>query len=280
MIEVDINTLVTESTGIYKYLIEDIPNNIKITGIIDNLCISYIYFNLDLSGVKCDDILYSKQKGNNRIKYHILPSNLSSLSLEYNEINDLPILPDSLIELFCHDNHLIKLPDNLPSSLEILQCYNNKITHLHNNLPNSLIELHCSNNKITHLPNNLPNSLIELHCDNNQLVYFDNVKLPDTLQHLNCSNNYLLNLPEILPKSLHVLNCDKNKLIYLPKLHYYIKLIYSGELSYIEYTKERDVLDYDSDIEIKIGNMIIEDNYTFNEYMNKLLESKYKSAKK
>ena len=142
MQEVDINTLLQGK----NILNINIPDNIIIVGKIDQININNIYDKLDLFKVDCNKIHYYNQKGKN-IKNHILPN--------------------SLIELYCHNNELTSLPD-LPKSLEVLSCFNNELTSLPE-FKNKIKILYCSFNKLTSLPN-LPSSLQKLHCGDNQLT--------------------------------------------------------------------------------------------------------------
>jgi hypothetical protein len=73
----------------------------------------------------------------------------------------------NLKKLYCYNNQLTTLPENLPVSLEVLGCNNNQLTTLPENFPVSLKYLHCNNNQLTTLPENLPVSLKLLFCDNN-----------------------------------------------------------------------------------------------------------------
>ena len=73
----------------------------------------------------------------------------------------------NLKKLYCYNNQLTTLPENLPVSIEYLYCSNNQLTTLPENLPASLEVLNCNNNQLTTLPENLPASLKELLCDEN-----------------------------------------------------------------------------------------------------------------
>ena len=162
MQEVDINTLLQGK----NILNINIPDNIIIVGKIDQININNIYDKLDLFKVDCNKIHYYNQKGKN-IKNHILPNSLIELYCHNNELTSLPDLPKSLEVLSCFNNELTSLPD-LPKSLEVLSCFNNELTSLPE-FKNKIKILYCSFNKLTSLPN-LPSSLQKLHCGDNQLT--------------------------------------------------------------------------------------------------------------
>jgi Leucine-rich repeat (LRR) protein len=126
-----------------------------------------------------------------RFRTYYLPSlerfkNLKILHCSGNEIEFLPKLPDTLIELVCPNNKLIGLPQ-LPNTLKFLDCSNNLLTELPI-LPNTLKHLYCHINKLTELPK-LPNTLNTLECSNNQITTLP--ELPNTLKKILCSNNNL-----------------------------------------------------------------------------------------
>ena len=158
----------------------------------------------NLQTIKCDS--------NKLTSLPILPNSLTNLWCNSNKLTTLPILPNSLSNLYCFGNQLTTLPV-LPNSLQYLHCHGNQLTILPT-LPNSLTVLACSNNQLTTLPTQ-PNSLIGLYCDKNQLTTLP--ALPNNLQSLFCHNNQLTTLPA-LPNSLQYLYCFSNHLTILPTL--------------------------------------------------------------
>ena len=64
----------------------------------------------------------------NKNKLTFLPKlpNLQYLDCSYNELTNLPVLPNNLNWLICLNNKLVNLPP-LPSTLSVLKCGNNKI---------------------------------------------------------------------------------------------------------------------------------------------------------
>jgi len=78
-----------------------------------------------------------------------LPSTLTFLTCEANQLTSLPPLPPGLVYLWCSENQLSSLPE-LPSALESLDIGWNQFTSLPP-LPPGLKFLFCSNNKLTDL---------------------------------------------------------------------------------------------------------------------------------
>ena len=88
------------------------------------------------------------------------------LNCSFNNLINLPILPNSLKKICCSYNNLVNLPI-LPNCLELLYCQFNKLIHLPI-LSNCLITLTCLNNNLNYLPI-LPNYLKNLICIYNKL---------------------------------------------------------------------------------------------------------------
>ena len=150
-----------------------------------------------------------------------LPSipNIVILNCESNQLSSIPLL-SSLTTLYCSGNHLSSLP-NFPF-IQYLYCESNQITSL---LPYSnLLYLNCGYNQIASLPV-LSNNLVELRCDHNYLKTLPS--LPNSITDLWCNDNRLLNLPK-LPVSLKVLYCYGNNLFNLPILPIGLKQLFCG----------------------------------------------------
>ena len=120
-----------------------------------------------------------------------LSDGILTLDISNKGIHSLPDLTrfTNLEILYCHDNHLISLPD-LPEKLTLLSCYKNKLTFLPP-LPENLEKLFCNNNQLTSLPY-LPKNLKSIYCDNNQLTSFPH--LPKKLTSFYYSNNPIYNI--------------------------------------------------------------------------------------
>lgn len=137
---------------------------------------------------------------------------LKQLDFRFNQVSNIPTLPNTLLALICFSNNLNSLPI-LPNSLTVLDCGGNQLSNLPA-LPIGLSVLNCCDNLLTNLPT-LPNSLTDLSCCNNQLTNLP--LLPNSLWYLECGHNQLINLPT-LPNSLNELYCNNNQLTALPVL--------------------------------------------------------------
>ncbi len=132
--------------------------------------------------------------------------NLKYLDCTGNYLRNLPVLPETLIELQCKFNKIVSLPI-LPKALKILDCSINRLTNLPE-LPKTIEELNCRGNLLTNLPQ-LPKTIEELNCSYNILINLP--EIPNRMKKLNCSCNRLTNLPE-LPNTLENLFCSNNNL--------------------------------------------------------------------
>jgi Leucine-rich repeat (LRR) protein len=98
---------------------------------------------------------------------------MTHLCCSFNNLSDLPELPDKLIMVDCMKNQLLTLP----------------------NLPINMSHLYCSHNNLSGLPK-LPDKLIKCDCDNNPFV--DSIKIdPDFRDILQKKfGNYIINYRE------------------------------------------------------------------------------------
>jgi Leucine-rich repeat (LRR) protein len=169
-----------------------------------NLTIS-IHEITDLTGLEGFSAITSLNCTNNKLTKlpAVLPSNLTTINVEYNQITSLPTLPNYLRTLNCSDNLLTTLPI-LPSNLRILDCSHNQISVLPT-LPNYLTTLFCSNNLLTTLPT-LPPQLEGLICSYNRIKTIPN--LPQPLIRLSCDYTDVKCLP-FLPNNLTYLDISK-----------------------------------------------------------------------
>ena len=127
-------------------------------------------------------------------------------------LTTLPILPSSLTHLHCDLNQLTNIPV-LPERLKYLGCAYNQLKTLPI-LPPTLTNLYCSYNQLVTLPAFPPN-LTEACCSYNQYTILP--VLPETLTHLGCAFNQLKTLP-VLPPKLIALYCPCNQFTTLPLL--------------------------------------------------------------
>lgn len=101
-----------------------------------------------------------------------LSKNITILDLSFKDLTYIPSLENfTKLKIFdCSYNNLESLPI-LPNSLEILFCQKNKLKSIVN-LPINIKYLDCSYNNIESLPN-LSKQLLQLNCSTNNLPYFD-----------------------------------------------------------------------------------------------------------
>src|SRR3989339_482217 len=115
------------------------------------------------------------------------------------QLSQLPKLPDSLQELFCHINPQLSELPKLPDSLQALNCSNNPLLSKLPKLPNSLQELNCSDNpQLTELPE-LPDGLQGLNCSNNPQLS-ELPKLPDSITYIDIRNTPAAQDPKVIAK--------------------------------------------------------------------------------
>ena len=119
---------------------------------------------------------------------------MSQLSLLSVRLSRLQLLQ----ELYCNYNRLDILP-SLPNSLRVLKCTDGQLTMISSPLQSPSSQL--------------PQSLQLLDCSFNRLLTLP--ILPPQLRDLYISNNYLTTLPP-LPHSLQILHCSFNRLKTLP----------------------------------------------------------------
>lgn len=113
--------------------------------------------------------------------------------------------------LYCHNNKLKSLPEDLPDTLQELYCVFNRLTSLPDHLPDSLHTLFCGNNQLTSLPSSLPRSLKILDCSSNLLISLPE-SLPKSLRKIDLQNNINCKLPIIIPFKLKIFGIEYNKL--------------------------------------------------------------------
>lgn len=191
----------------------------------------------------------------NKLPDQLKDSNIFRLNFSYIGLTELSDddLPSEVTELVCDSNNLTRLPKFKQRLLE-LNCSNNPISSLPE-LPESLLELHCLYNKLTEITS-FPKEIQHVDCSNSLMLqenrcnhlprinygFFNNetkvldinrnsitrlCNLPLRLKTLICSNNQLTELPE-LPESLRMLDCEGNMLTTFPKLPRELKRLFAG----------------------------------------------------
>jgi Leucine-rich repeat (LRR) protein len=125
-----------------------------------------------------------------------LPNNIIDITCRDLGIHKLPgPLCDSITYINCEKNNISQLDDDvLPNTLEQLICLFNNMLKLPSTLPQKLINLDCSNNHLTHLPDILPTTLRMINCVNNKLRCLPDIIPP--LAHFRCQCNNLYILPD------------------------------------------------------------------------------------
>ena len=142
-----------------------------------------------------------------------LPPLLKHLSCGGNVLPSLPPLPNTLKYLSCVGNPFSAPLPPLPNSITYLDCRGNSLFSIAA-LPSSLVYFNCYQNYLTTLPA-LPNSLKTIICGYNSLTNLP--PLPNSLEILDCSANQITNLP-FFPSSLLSLDCNRNYLASVPAL--------------------------------------------------------------
>ncbi|WP_172889748.1 NEL-type E3 ubiquitin ligase domain-containing protein [Bradyrhizobium sp. ORS 285] len=168
-------------------------------------------------------------RGNQLTTLPALPTELTFLDLNHNELQELPeLLPASLQYLRVSDNQLANLPEALPTTLEFLNASGNQLTRLPQHLPATLSVLDVRGNQLTTLPV-LPTELRFLDASSNRLRSLPAV-IPAELEFLDLHHNELQELPEVLPASLETLNVSHNQLTNLPEvLPTMLEFLYASE---------------------------------------------------
>ncbi len=141
-------------------------------------------------------------------------TNLTHLDLSWNELRELPEMPEGLDWLMCSRNRLSSL-QGIPSTVRTVIADQNEI-RLVSGLPAGLIKMCLADNRIEHI-DSLPPTLQLCYVSYNQLKSLP--ALPETVEVVSCMSNHLQQLPVHLPASLQTLLCDNNpRLSVLPDL--------------------------------------------------------------
>ena len=166
----------------------------------------------NITGIKYfDNLIDLNCRYNNIQNIPPLPNSLSNLEASHNYISTIAPLPNNLISLYCHNNQLVNLPD-FPPSLDYATVDFNYLTSLPT-LPDSMGWLYCSHNQLTSLPP-LPISLNYFDCSYNQLTSLG--ELP-TMYLFRCNNNQLTRI-ESIPNSVELFDCSFNQLSSFPRV--------------------------------------------------------------
>jgi len=149
--------------------------------------------------------------------------NLKKLNISYNQLTSIDGIPNSVEELDCSSNYIVKLPEHLPPKLRILNCFLNQLVVLPISFPITLNWLNCSSNSIENKVGSLPKDLKYFNCSNNYITSFS--ELPNGLIYFDYSYNYLLE-PPLLPLSLETVYVYSKKSLQSEREGYTFKFIY------------------------------------------------------
>ena len=141
----------------------------------------------------------------------ILPSSLLELYCQFNPaLNELPALPPLLEKLDCRGCDLRSLPA-LPDGLQELCCDDNSNLASLPRLPPALKALCVRNCQLTSLPP-LPDILHDIDVSNNYITEFHGCRIPPTLRHINICGNPVEYYPYVYRNRSIVVRYDYNQL--------------------------------------------------------------------
>jgi Leucine-rich repeat (LRR) protein len=149
--------------------------------------------------------------------------NLKKLNISYNQLTSIDDIPNSIEELDCCSNYIVKLPEHLPSKLRILNCFLNELVVLPISFPITLNWLNCSSNSIENIVGSLPKDLKYFNCSDNYITSFS--ELRNGLIYFDYSYNYLLE-PPILPLDLETVYVYSKKSLKSQREEYTFEFIY------------------------------------------------------
>ena len=211
-------------------------------GTIDQL-ISQDYYD-DLIKLDCRNGFIKKIKK--------FPRNAITIDLTGNNyLEYLPPLPQNLVNLYVSNCNLKKLPI-LSNKIQRLYCGNNSITELPENLPKNIRELSLENNKISKLPDISNNTSLKKFDISNNCI--ENISfLPDNLIYFDCSFNKINSILNI-PKNLTILNIENNLFKELPLLCENLTIIFL----------DNNLFSYDIELILKEYNYKVYNFYILN----------------
>lgn len=205
--------LCIEKTSITN--LENIPSNLKTlicrnNNIIklDGSFLPNTLINLIFINNKCEEIVNLKE-------------GIIEISLEKNNITQLPNIPNSVVILNISDNENLEELSQFGNNLKTLNANDTKITNIDflNDNIQILETCNCNFSTIKKLPKNLiiwkscTSTIESIECD-----------FPENLIELNLFNNLLINIPK-LPNTLKVINLAENELKHIPLFPLTIQII-------------------------------------------------------
>ncbi len=143
-----------------------------------------------------------------------LPNGLKRLVCDNNDLERLPNLHHTRLELLCFSENRVSTLPNLPITLKCLIFNNNNIITL-SNLPKNLQHLECNMNYIREL-NGLPESLVTLSCSHNFIMKLPCLSSLYFLKTFNCKSNNISEIPP-LPGLIEYLDYSDNPIeVFVP----------------------------------------------------------------
>jgi len=143
-----------------------------------------------------------------------LPNGLKRLVCNNNQLERLPLLQHTNLEVLCFSENQVSTLPHLPLTLKCLIFNNNNIITL-SNLPKHLHHLECNMNYIREL-NGLPESLVTLSCSHNFIMKLPCLSRLHFLKTINCKSNNISEIPP-LPGLVEYLDYSENPIeIFVP----------------------------------------------------------------
>lgn len=121
--------------------------------------------------------LYIQKTGLNRLP-NLQHNRIEILDAMYNNLIEIPILPDTLRHLHMSHNKILNV-EYLPPNLETLNLLNNRITHI-KYFPQNLKLIYISNNKLKELPP-ISSTVEELFVSGNMLILMPEIPTSPTI---------------------------------------------------------------------------------------------------
>ena len=132
-----------------------------------------------------ESLKHLRCRNNNLSDLHHFTDNMTYLDARGNNISAVIGIPDQIETLYLCFNDLVNI--DFPDSLKYFLCASNNLESLPE-FPENIIQVLVQNNNISNLPE-IPESMLTLTVNNNNLTYLPNI--PETLQSLNIFGNPL-----------------------------------------------------------------------------------------
>ncbi len=192
-----------ESVSLHHNEIEKIdcvfPNSLRNLDVTGN-CITHLFthnshiqqlccrYN-NITRITLSSMCFALEADNNPIQHIDFTSHLRRISLSHCKLNEVPNLPNSVVNLNLAGNMLTNI-DTIPDTVRSLNVNGNKIKEC-KKWPTKLEWVYLSGNEFTHL-DNLPDSVKIIHCSGNYIEKIHHTH--PQLEHITCHNNPLKSL--------------------------------------------------------------------------------------